>query len=62
MSDERTQTIELIDQINAKQAELQAELADVARKHNKSAARRARKITLELDTLHKRFRKVSTHI
>jgi hypothetical protein len=62
MSDERTQTIELIDQINAKQAELQAELADVTRKHNKSAARRARKITLELDALHKQFRKVSTHI
>jgi hypothetical protein len=62
MSDERTQTIDLIDQINAKQTALQAELADVVRKNNKAAARRARKITLELDALHKQFRKVSTHI
>lgn len=62
MSDERTQTIDLIDQINAKQTEMQAELADVVRKNNKAAARRARKITLELDALHKQFRKVSTHI
>ena len=48
-----------IEQIMAKQSEMNTEFQSVVTKGNKAAARRARKLSNELSALLKEFRKVS---
>jgi hypothetical protein len=54
-----TEQKKVMDRITLLAEQLRAEFATIERRHNKAAARRARKLSLELDALHKQFRKLS---